>query len=158
MIPTDDDYSCEQSQDCHSPACDCELTDAGGNLDYDSLEYLNLPFPGVIPWFDAKENIGTVEGLLRERIPGSLHKLVINQLTNVGCAMTIAKAIASLKIQGVLPYLAALLLGFEDPETVGLAGMVSLSVVDFKARFEVEVGAAFLAAKLRLGLENGMVA
>lgn len=121
---------------------------------FDSLENLDLPFPGLIPWFEVDDDLKVVEDLLEERLPSSLKGLVLNRLLHVDHVIKITEAMVHLKLQGVLPHLEGLLLKFGDPLAMRMLGIPPLTLDEIEARMKKHVGPIFSRAKLKLEFEE----
>ena len=111
-----------------------------------------MPYPGLLPALDCDADSGTIENLLKKRLPNSLKGLVLGHLLQEVEGTKAAQAVADLKLQGGLQNLKVVTLEFIDPEMILHAGFPSLTLDELKVGIKAKVGEAFKEAKLELKL------
>lgn len=112
------------------------------------LEYIDLPFPGMVPWFESETDLEDVEDLLSARLPVSLKGLTLNRLLHVGHASKIVQTLAHLKLQGALPHLKGLVLKFGCPLTMRALGVPPRTLAQITAHVEDQAGEILKATKI----------
>jgi hypothetical protein len=126
---------------------------------YKTLEHLDMPFPGLLPWFEVSGGAGDIdtemiEDQLRERLPASLKKLVLNRLFHTGQVEAILLVLAILKANKDLPLLQNIIVKFAPPVAMTMVGMRPRTLTQIQASIEEGVSDSFAKANMTLEFEE----
>lgn len=111
-----------------------------------------MSYPMLLSGLENNEDPEIIQDHLQKRLPVSLRELCLDPVVNVAYELQIAKATATLKLNGGLPHLRRVTLRFAEVKYN--MGPSSLTLDHLKARITTDIWDTFKAAKLKLKVDH----